>query len=471
MPFENFPYADLHNLNLDWLMSKVKRLDELTDSAVTDAVINTFDQIVGQLFSNVAYDNVTKTLTLQVGDGSGVPSADTLEKIKLNQLTLSIRDSNAQDRIDQMVTDLEALSHLGIQNVLDYGAYGDGTHDDRQAFRDAMAYCKTHGGGIVYVPPGDYHISGDIVIPDNTMLVGAGKASRIYMTTDSNWSGEVIIVCGNNVIVRDISGGLLNKGGPFIDNQPNMGFIGITNLTYENVLGDHDGAYDAVRENVLIENITTDAYYALQAETVNNDRILRNITYRNIFAPDSCVSMQGSYDNTIEHGTVEEVVCGYLRIGTGSGGYVQDITVQNVRCCYCRIYNTYGTVRNITVETDTSNPFYVNGATWIPSSYAIAATIRAGGYVTGVRVDAHTATNIDYGIECLALSGDVTHLTDCMVKNVSSGVSKRSFYASTGTYWLTGCKFKGADSSLSTAYNIGSDIDNPSGTVYTPTYS
>lgn len=27
MPFENFPYADLHNLNMDWLMEKIKDLE------------------------------------------------------------------------------------------------------------------------------------------------------------------------------------------------------------------------------------------------------------------------------------------------------------------------------------------------------------------------------------------------------------------------------------------------------------
>lgn len=28
MAFENFPYADLHSLNLDWLLANVKELEE-----------------------------------------------------------------------------------------------------------------------------------------------------------------------------------------------------------------------------------------------------------------------------------------------------------------------------------------------------------------------------------------------------------------------------------------------------------
>ena len=39
MPFENFPYADLHNLNIDWLLKKVQAIDpEAIPQAVADAL-------------------------------------------------------------------------------------------------------------------------------------------------------------------------------------------------------------------------------------------------------------------------------------------------------------------------------------------------------------------------------------------------------------------------------------------------
>lgn len=31
MAFENFPYADLHNLNLDWILKKIKELETRID--------------------------------------------------------------------------------------------------------------------------------------------------------------------------------------------------------------------------------------------------------------------------------------------------------------------------------------------------------------------------------------------------------------------------------------------------------
>ena len=51
-------------------------------------------------------------------------------------------------------------------NVRDFGAYGDGEraapHDDANAFRAAIFACNAAGGGVVYIPPGVYNISGTI---------------------------------------------------------------------------------------------------------------------------------------------------------------------------------------------------------------------------------------------------------------------------------------------------------------------
>ena len=47
MPFENFPYADLHNLNLDWLLKQVKEdhdllsgmdFEDMVEDAVQEAI-------------------------------------------------------------------------------------------------------------------------------------------------------------------------------------------------------------------------------------------------------------------------------------------------------------------------------------------------------------------------------------------------------------------------------------------------
>ena len=47
----------------------------------------------------------------------------------------------------------------GIVNVKDYGAVGDGSHDDYYAIQSAIAAINTQGGGIMFFPPGIYKIN------------------------------------------------------------------------------------------------------------------------------------------------------------------------------------------------------------------------------------------------------------------------------------------------------------------------
>lgn len=61
-----------------------------------------------------------------------------------------------------------------LVNVKDYGAYGDGTHDDTAAIQSAIATNRT-----VYFPEGTYKVSGALTLVSNLRILGAGK----YITT------------------------------------------------------------------------------------------------------------------------------------------------------------------------------------------------------------------------------------------------------------------------------------------------
>ncbi|HBH27149.1 MAG TPA: hypothetical protein DDX54_07145 [Rhodospirillaceae bacterium] len=62
-------------------------------------------------------------------------------------------------------------------SVKDFGAAGDGVTDDTLAFARALA---AHDA--VFVPPGDYVLTGPIVLQDNQSLTGAGAASVLACT-------------------------------------------------------------------------------------------------------------------------------------------------------------------------------------------------------------------------------------------------------------------------------------------------
>lgn len=58
-------------------------------------------------------------------------------------------------------------------NVLDYGAKGDGSTDNTQAFKAAFNAASAGGGGYVYAPTGRYLFLGQLSIPDGVSLTGS----------------------------------------------------------------------------------------------------------------------------------------------------------------------------------------------------------------------------------------------------------------------------------------------------------
>ena len=59
-----------------------------------------------------------------------------------------------------------------IYNVKDFGAVGDGKFDNTQAFNNALSTAEKNGGGIVFVPAGNYLFKGHINIPIAVTLQG-----------------------------------------------------------------------------------------------------------------------------------------------------------------------------------------------------------------------------------------------------------------------------------------------------------
>jgi hypothetical protein len=63
-----------------------------------------------------------------------------------------------------------------VLNVRDLGAAGDGKTDDTAAFQKTLDACGKAGGGIVFVPTGNYLFKGTLLIPSAVTLEGAWAA-------------------------------------------------------------------------------------------------------------------------------------------------------------------------------------------------------------------------------------------------------------------------------------------------------
>lgn len=67
-------------------------------------------------------------------------------------------------------------SSLGVFNVKDYGAVGDGTTDDTTAIQAALDAAAAAGGGVVEVPTGLYKFTSSLTVGEQITLRGRGYA-------------------------------------------------------------------------------------------------------------------------------------------------------------------------------------------------------------------------------------------------------------------------------------------------------
>ncbi|QNK57259.1 right-handed parallel beta-helix repeat-containing protein [Paenibacillus sp. PAMC21692] len=76
-----------------------------------------------------------------------------------------------------------ATSVNSYYDVIDYGAVGDGTTDDRAAIQAAINAAQGDGGGVVFLPKGNYAVSSTLNITGhNVGICGVGGASVIKGT-------------------------------------------------------------------------------------------------------------------------------------------------------------------------------------------------------------------------------------------------------------------------------------------------
>ncbi len=114
---------------------------------------------------------------------------------------------------------------MAIFNVLNFGAVGDGVHDDRAAIQAAVDAAYAAGGGTVYLPAGTYAISNGDVKPtyagiqlkSNVTLEGAGigLSTIKVMSGEAPISGQTSLMTGivrtpydqvtSNVTIRNIT--------------------------------------------------------------------------------------------------------------------------------------------------------------------------------------------------------------------------------------------------------------------------
>lgn len=308
------------------------------------------------------------------------------------------------------------VSDLGIAdtfNVREWGAVGDGVTDDSAVFRACVDFVEAKGGGMIYVPPGRYRVSGTgvasqgvISLPSNVGIIGAGKFSTVLVVTDpvdASITGVIRTRSGAsnlNVVIRDIG----------IECESSSGIGGVTGIY---VGGDY-----AV--NTVIDNVAVN-YAANGADSIGYGiRVVETSEYTYI---SDCTLVQcerdGIYLDGSAYTTIRSTgVDGCTRYGVNISNGARDtiITDPNI---------TGAGAVNVVINSDAYNVQIDGGV--LQESGEDNVRIRRGASVSDTYVSLSGITFKNSGRDAVSIAGACRNeIIGCIFKD--SGINLHNTY-------------------------------------------
>ena len=131
------------------------------------------------------------------------------------------------DLVDLEVAPAPLAAPAGALSVLAFGAGGKGATDDTEAVRACIA-AASRQGGVVWVPAGDYKLTGDIVVPSGVTIQGAGMWHTTFVGDAALYPRPArrvrFTLSGDHIRLHDFAiVGRLNYRN---DSEPNDGIVG-----------------------------------------------------------------------------------------------------------------------------------------------------------------------------------------------------------------------------------------------------
>ena len=181
-------------------------------------------------------------------------------------------------------------------SVTQFGTSGTGETDDTEALRNCIVEAVKQGR-IVWVPAGVYKVTGDIIVPSNVTIQGAGMWHTTFVGDDELYSQPNRRVrfklTGNNIHLADFA--IIGKLNYRNDNEPNDGIVGVhsENSTISRIWVEHTkvGMWFYVCSNLVVDSCR---FRDTLADGINfcvdtRNSVVQNCTARN--TGDDCFAM------------------------------------------------------------------------------------------------------------------------------------------------------------------------------------
>lgn len=289
--FRQFPYTNFHEINLNWLLKEMKKLEE----TMANFFIDIDDKIAA---------DVDEWLTNH-------PEATTTV-------------------MDHSLTSIKFANSVPFYNVNDYGIMPN-SGDVYEALHDLIADRVFYTGGILFFPKGKYTLSYTIFVPENTIVLGEGVDSIIYFDESDTEFGVGMCNAGSNVTYENITFSQKTKGTFHTGAQP--GCAAFSDIHKEQARANKYSHYFLRGEvhNLAARNLFFDGFYAIQTEN-SDDYAIHNVIYENLTAPDSCVSVMAG-TSTVDNIKISNIDCDLIRINANKiNGDIGDVVINNIDC-------------------------------------------------------------------------------------------------------------------------------------------
>jgi hypothetical protein len=215
-----------------------------------------------------------------------------------------IRLQKTADDAQYCIVDLVDLEHIAPAlpvpanslSITDFGADGKGQADDTEALTKCIAEAVKQRK-IVWVPAGDYKLTGDIDMPSDVTIQGAGMWCTTFVGDDELYSQPDrrlrFIVSGSNIHIADFA--MVGKLNYRSDREPNDGIIGARgeNSTITRIWVEHTkvgmwfyGCNNVVVDSCRLRNTLADG---INFCTDTRNSVVQNSTTRN--TGDDCFAM------------------------------------------------------------------------------------------------------------------------------------------------------------------------------------
>lgn len=186
--FNNFPYTNFHEMNLDWILKEFENLRSYVEeyTAINNVGYAGVWNITEQYPQWSIVTNGDKSYLSKKPVPAGISIDNTEYWLHLADLDPRIAGIVAQltsleNNVAILEREYDALSNTTSEiSVLNFGAKGDGVTDDTDAFQKTIDACIPHGVVVIPFTGKSYIINGTITIDKPIKIVGLYAGMEPY---------------------------------------------------------------------------------------------------------------------------------------------------------------------------------------------------------------------------------------------------------------------------------------------------